>query len=78
MKKLFTQTSVFILFLFAIPFVGMAQVATAGDFRTIVATGNWSDLTSWEARDAGGNWATPSAFRLLQVTYTYKAGIPLP
>lgn len=60
MKKLFTQTSVLILFLFVMPFVCMAQVATAGDYRTIVATGNWSDLTSWEARDAGGNWATPS------------------
>jgi hypothetical protein len=60
MKKLFSLRSILILFLFVVPFVGVAQVATTGDYRSL-ASGNWNTAASWQVRDAGGNWTTASA-----------------
>lgn len=59
MKKLFSLRSILILFLFVVPLVGVAQVATTGDYRSL-ASGNWNDAASWQVRDAGGNWTTAS------------------
>ncbi len=55
MKKLFTLPFVFILFLFVVPFTGMAQAN--GDYRS-AASGNWNTPGSWQVRDNSGNWST--------------------
>jgi hypothetical protein len=60
MKKFFGIKSILILFLFVVPFVGVAQVATTGDYRSL-ASGNWNTAASWQVRDAGGNWTTASS-----------------
>lgn len=40
---------------------GFAQTPTIGDYRSAVITGNWSSLSTWQVRDASGNWTTPSS-----------------
>jgi len=60
MKKLFGLKSILIIFLFVVPFVGVAQVPTTGDYRSL-ASGNWNTAASWQVRDAGGNWTTASS-----------------
>ena len=41
-------------------YLSQTLMVNAIDFRSAVATGNWSTASSWEARDAMGNWATAS------------------
>lgn len=60
MKKLVGLKNILIVFLFVVPFVGVAQIATTGDYRSL-ASGNWNTAASWQVRDAGGNWTTASA-----------------
>lgn len=61
MRTNFTSKLVAQLVLFLLPFLGMAQVASSGDYRSSVVTGNWSAPASWEVRDGSGNWTVASA-----------------
>ncbi len=40
--------------------VTSTTIFATGDYRSAVATGNWSNVNSWQIRDASGNWTTPS------------------
>ena len=46
----------YLLILFFLPLICFAQTATDGDYRSAVATGNWSAIGSWQVREAG-SWA---------------------
>jgi len=46
----------YLLILFFLPLICFAQTATDGDYRSAVATGNWSAIGSWQVR-AAGSWA---------------------
>lgn len=40
--------------------VTATTIFATGDYRSAVTTGNWSNVNSWQIRDASGNWTTPS------------------
>ena len=66
------------VFLFANTTKTQAQTATNGDYRSAVATGNWSDLATWQTR-TGGVWAAatvlPGATNVVYIQASHKVNL---